>query len=374
MSGLGLGAPADLVGRLQALERRGEFGRRRVDRKVRAIDPSEVLGARIRMHERDLRRRDVEQRIALRRHLAEPPPHHDDEIGRLDARQELRVRADAEVAGVRRMQRVEQMEAAERGDHRQSEALGEALNARAGTGRPAAAAEDHERPRCGPDQLLQPRHFREARPGLDRLRRRHVGDRNPLGEHVLGQRDDDRSRPPAGRGMERARDDLRDPRRIIDLGRPLGHRAEHGAIVELLERVAPAHLAPDLADEQDHRRGILLRDVDAGGRIGGAGSTRHEGDARTPGELADRLRHHGGAAFLAADRDGDVAIVESVEHRQIAFSRNAEYVADPLQDQLVDEDLRGGPRIVFGTHQRDSMGARGTFFRLINVPQVCHAP
>jgi len=42
------------------------------------------------------------------------------------------------------------------------------------------------------------------------------------------------------------------------------------AIVELLERLALAHLARDLADEQNHWRRILARDVQAPHRIGGA--------------------------------------------------------------------------------------------------------
>jgi hypothetical protein len=32
-------------------------------------------------------------------------------------------------------------------------------------------------------------------------------------------------------------------------------------VIELLKRLALAHLARDLADEQDQRRGILTRDV-----------------------------------------------------------------------------------------------------------------
>ena len=44
---------------------------------------------------------------------------------------------------------------------------------------------------------------------------------------------------------------------------PLGDAAEHLPVVDLLERLAPAHRARDLADQQDHRRRILARDVHA---------------------------------------------------------------------------------------------------------------
>ena len=104
-----------------------------------------------------------------------------------------------------------------------------------------------------------------------------------------------------GRGVKGARDDFRNARRIVDLGRPFGHGAEHRAVVEFLKRLALAHVARDLADEQDHRRGILLRDMDAGRRIGGARPARDEADAGPAGRLADGFRHHRGAAFLAAD-------------------------------------------------------------------------
>jgi hypothetical protein len=136
---------------------------------------------------------------------------------------------------------------------------------------------------------------------------------------------------------EGARNELRDARRVVDLGGPLGHRTEHGAEVDLLERLAAARLARDLTDEHDERRGILLRDVDAGGR-----SARREADAGTAGELADRLRHHGGAALLPAHRDRDIAIVERIERRQIALARHAEGMPHPVKHQLVDQDLAAG--------------------------------
>ena len=69
------------AGKLQCFERRGESRRCRIDRKMRAVDTPQLLGARMHMHERLLRARNVEQRVMLRWQLAQAPADHDDEIG-----------------------------------------------------------------------------------------------------------------------------------------------------------------------------------------------------------------------------------------------------------------------------------------------------
>ena len=119
MRGLGLGAPADLVRRLQPFERGRKAGRRGVDREVGPVDAAELAGVRMHVDEFHLRVRNVEQRVALRRHLAEPPADQQHQVGALDARDHFRVRPDAEIAGVAGMRGGKEMQAAERGDHRQ---------------------------------------------------------------------------------------------------------------------------------------------------------------------------------------------------------------------------------------------------------------
>ena len=109
------------------------------------IDAAELLGARMDVHQLRLRLGNVEQRVALRRHFAEPAADQQHQVGGLDARQQLRIGPDAEIAGVAGMQRVEQMAAAERGGDRQREALGKARERGAGRLRPAAAADEHDR-------------------------------------------------------------------------------------------------------------------------------------------------------------------------------------------------------------------------------------
>ena len=67
-----------------------------------------------------------------------------------------------------------------------------------------------------------------------------------------------------------------------------------------------------------------------------------EHDAGPAGRLADRLRHHGGAALLAADGELDRPVVEGVERREIALARHAEHVLHAVDDELVDQDFAAG--------------------------------
>ena len=128
----------------------------------------------------------------------------------------------------------------------------------------------------------------------------------------------------------------------VDIRHPLRHGAEHRLVVELLEGLALLHVAGDLADEEDQRRRILHRDVDAGRGVRGARPARDEADAGAAGELAVGLRHHRRAALLAADRDGDRGVVQRVEHGEVALARHAEEMVDAVHDELVDEDLSAG--------------------------------
>ena len=130
--------------------------------------------------------------------------------------------------------------------------------------------------------------------------------RDALGQHVFRQRDHHRAGTAVAGGVEGARHQFGNARGIVDLGRPFGDGAEHRAVVEFLERLALAHVAADLADEHDHRRRVLPGDMNAGRRIGGARAARDETDAGPAGHLADRLRHHGGRALVAADGELDV--------------------------------------------------------------------
>ena len=90
--------------------------------------------------------------------------------------------------------------------------------------------------------------------------------------------------------------------------------------------------------------------MNAGRRIGRTGPARDEADARTPGRLADRLRHHRRATLLTAYGDGDIAIMEGVEHGEITFARHTEHVPHAVADQLIDQNFGGSTDLLDGVH------------------------
>src|SRR3546814_17211576 len=109
------------------------------------------------------------------------------------------------------------------------------------------------------------------------------------------------------------------------------------------ERLALGHVAPDLADEEDHRRRILEGDMDAGAGAGRARPARHEADAGPAGQLAIGIGHNRCAPFLAAEVIGDLRrVVEGVEHGEGALTGHAENTADAFGDAWRREEGRVG--------------------------------
>ena len=64
--------------------------------------------------------------------------------------------------------------------------------------------------------------------------------------------------------MKGARQNLGDPRRIVNLGGPFGGLSKDRAVVHFLKRFTFAHAAFDLSDKDNHRGRVLLGDVDTG--------------------------------------------------------------------------------------------------------------
>ena len=98
------------------------------------------------MDQRLLRLWRGEQRVASGDHLSEAFADHQQHVGSADALGELRVDADAHVAGIVRMPVVEHVLIAERTGNRQRARFGKAREIRAGLRVPAAAAGDDHRP------------------------------------------------------------------------------------------------------------------------------------------------------------------------------------------------------------------------------------
>ena len=141
--------------------------------------------------------------------------------------------------------------------------------------------------------------------------------------------------------MERARDQLGDRSGVVGGGDELRHLAEHARVVELLERLSAEVGARHLADEQDDRRRVLIGGVDPDRRVGGARRAGDEADPRPAGQLAVRVGHVRGACLVARRVETDVRLADRVQHGDVALARDAVRGVDAVDEQLVDEDLRG---------------------------------
>jgi hypothetical protein len=298
------------------------------------------------VHQLLLRARRVQQRVAAGGHLAQAHTERDDQVGGGCARQ-LRVDADAHVAGVVRVPVVEGVLEAEGAAHRQLPVLGKTLQrGAASASQPAAAGNDD-------GALRRQQHRAQVAqatwrgPGAHRLHARQHRRGRHLRQHVLGQRQHHRPGTALHRGVEGTRHVLGQAVGALHFGHPLGHAqragAEHLAVVEFLEGFAVALVAGHLAHEQDQRRAVLERRVHTDAGVGGTRPAGHEADARPAAELALRLGHEGGAAFLPAGHEADaVAVfVKAVQHGQVAFARHAEGGVHALGDQGFHQHMAG---------------------------------
>ncbi len=84
--------------------------------------------------------------------------------------------------------------------------------------------------------------------------------------------------------------------------------------------------------------------MDADGGVRSAGPARDEHHARPAGQLAERVGHVGGAAFLPAHDELQPVggVVEGVQHGEVALAGNAERVGRPLREQARHENLPAG--------------------------------
>src|SRR5690606_1551049 len=88
----------------------------------------------------------------------------------------------------------------------------------------------------------------------------------------------------------------------------------------------------------------MVGNVDARSRIGGPRRSGDKAGGRTPSKFSMRLCHHGSATFLAADSDRDIGVVQSIQHRQIAFTRNAKDMVYAMYAKLLHQYLPAGTR------------------------------
>ena len=130
--------------------------------------------------------------------------------------------------------------------------------------------------------------------------------------------------------------------------RMAGQAADRRRLVDLLERLAAAERALDLADEGEHRRRVLARGVDPDREVGGADGARAERRRRPAGELAVGLRHERGRALVARGDDADPGRLEALEQAEEALAGHRERVADAGGPQGVGDEPADGPRAGLG--------------------------
>ena len=151
-------------------------------------------------------------------------------------------------------------------------------------------------------KLTEPSDVLVRRRRLRDLDRRRVLDRSRLREHVLGEREHDRPRPARQRHRECLVQVLGHPIRAVDLPGRLRDAAEDALVVQLLPRLPSADRPRHLSDEQEHRRRVLPRGVDADRGLRRTRASRDEADTGPAGELSVRLRCIR-RALLVAGRD-----------------------------------------------------------------------
>lgn len=330
-------------------QRLGEFGHRGADREIGAVRHAQFgrIGVNVDQALTGVFRSD--QRIAVGGRLAQSRADHQQQIGRLHARDERWVGAVAEVAGIGRAIVGHGILAAEGGDERHARAIGPGGDILPRSRIPASAADDRDGGFRGGEEIGELLHRLRIGRLADAFDARAIDRHDFVEQHVLGQCEDDRAGAAVHRDGVGARDIFGDAARIVDPRGPFGERGEHRGEVDFLERLAIAGAAIDIADEEDHRLRILAGHMDADRRVGGAGAARDEGDAGAVRERAIGAGHERDAAFLAARDDVDRGrIDERVEHGEEAFAGHGEDPVAALRHELIDEDAAAGAGLGFG--------------------------
>ena len=163
-----------------------------------------------------------------------------------------------------------------------------------------------------------------------------------LTDHVLRQADDDGPGPARAGGEHGLGHDLGGALRVVQDHHALRTGAEPGVRVELLEGLAVAVLERDQADEQDERRRVLPRGVQADVGVRGARAARHHGDAGDHVHLAVGLGHVRGAALVAAHHVLDARVVQAVQDVQVGLARHGVDALHAVGLEGLDDDVPGG--------------------------------
>ena len=159
----------------------------------------------------------------------------------------------------------------------------------------------------------------------------------PAGElHVLGNVDDDRTRPPVRGDVERL---VQDARQVLDAAHQiivLGAVAGDAGRVAFLERVRADQVGRHLAGDADERNGVHQRVGEAGDRVGRAGPRGDQQHADLAGRARIALGGVRRPPFLTDENVTDLVLVED---RVVDRQHRAAGIAEDELDALILERL-----------------------------------
>ena len=244
---------------------------------------------------------------------------------------------------VARVPVVDQILAPERGQHWKGIRFREACERGAAFFRPRGPADDEQGSRCLVQLVAEGRQITIERRCLDGLICVRVTGCRLLGQYVFRQGQHDGTRPAGGRHLERAKHVLRDAIGRFDFGDPLRQRRKHLAELHLLKRFAAAHVALHLADEENHRRRVVIRGMHADAGVRGPRPSRDEADAGTAGQLAIGLCHVGRCALVLGHDQLDLRrVVQRVEHLEVTLSGDTEQAIHAVDAERIDKHAPAG--------------------------------
>ena len=209
----------------------------------------------------------------------------------------------------------------------------------------AAAADEQRRAACAADEFACPLDG-ERRSRRQRRDRQAGGDAGGGrgGQHVGGQHDGGGPARRAERCAERRDGGLGGVVGVVDLAGELRDRLEqrcgvHG-LMRAFEAVFPAH-GPA---QRDHRVLLGVGGEQPGGQVGGAGTRRHQDDARHPGEAADRRGHERRVLLVAAHHQPRAGVGQGVVDGVDLGAGHAEDVLDALRREHLNDLVRAAHR------------------------------
>ncbi len=118
---------------------------------------------------------------------------------------------------------------------------------------------------------------------------------------------------------------------MVNFFNPFGKITESLTVIYFLKSFPAFHPATDLSHEHDHRRTVLLGDMDTRSGIGCARTSSDHTDPRSSSHFSIRFGHHGRAAFLTGNYCLNGTAMKTIQNSEIAFARYTENTINALR-------------------------------------------